>query len=195
MVKKYSDLIKGRDEIKIWLRYPSNDRNSISDIENTRIKTVTGQEFPLNELQIYHHRGKGKINHIDGKKEVRVYASLIDAELSGQVNGQIERDLFTQTNGAIPSVEYQIKGQAERAQDSGIRLSCLFNQHIHYDDYLLNFKSFYQSRLILMVVPIGIFSALLGHGIVGKPFSTLSVWGVVALVGILVNDAVVTRSI
>jgi multidrug efflux pump subunit AcrB len=55
----------------------------------------------------------------------------------------------------------------------------------------LNFKSFYQARLILMVIPIGLFSAILGHGIMGRPFSTLSVWGVIALIGILVNDAVV----
>ena len=109
------------------------------------------------------------------------------------MNGQIERDLLPKLTEQFPSVEYQIKGQAERAQDSGIRLSIAFLISIILImmTISLNFKSFYQSRLILMVVPIGIFSALLGHGIVGKPFSTLSVWGVVALVGILVNDAVV----
>ena len=187
-------LIKGRDEIKIWLRYPLNDRNSISDIENTRIKTAAGEEFPLNELADYTiKRGKVKINHIDGKKEIRVNASLMDAELSGQVNAQIERDLLPKLVNQFPNVDYQIKGQAERAEDSGIRLSIAFLISIVLImmTISLNFKSFYQSRLILMVVPVGIFSALLGHGIVGKPFSTLSVWGVVALVGILVNDAVV----
>ena len=187
-------LIKGRDEIKIWLRYPLNDRNSISDIENTRIKTAAGEEFPLNELADYTiKRGRVKINHIDGKKEIRVNASLMDAELSGQVNAQIERDLLPKLVNQFPNVDYQIKGQAERAEDSGIRLSIAFLISIVLImmTISLNFKSFYQSRLILMVVPVGIFSALLGHGIVGKPFSTLSVWGVVALVGILVNDAVV----
>ena len=187
-------LIKGRDEIKIWLRYPLNDRNSISDIENTRIKTAAGEEFPLNELADYTiKRGKVKINHIDGKKEIRVNASLMDAELSGQVNAQIERDLLPKLVNKFPNVDYQIKGQAERAEDSGIRLSIAFLISIVLImmTISLNFKSFYQSRLILMVVPVGIFSALLGHGIVGKPFSTLSVWGVIALVGILVNDAVV----
>ena len=187
-------LIKGRDEIKIWLRYPLNDRNSISDIENTRIKTAAGEEFPLNELADYTiKRGKVKINHIDGKKEIRVNASLMDAELSGQVNAQIERDLLPKLVNKFPNVDYQIKGQAERAEDSGIRLSIAFFISIVLImmTISLNFKSFYQSRLILMVVPVGIFSALLGHGIVGKPFSTLSVWGVIALVGILVNDAVV----
>ena len=187
-------LINGRDEIKIWLRYPLNDRNSISDIENTRIKTAAGEEFPLNELADYTiKRGKVKINHIDGKKEIRVNASLMDAELSGQVNAQIERDLLPKLVNKFPNVDYQIKGQAERAEDSGIRLSIAFLISIILImmTISLNFKSFYQSRLILMVVPVGIFSALLGHGIVGKPFSTLSVWGVIALVGILVNDAVV----
>jgi multidrug efflux pump subunit AcrB len=187
-------LIKGRDEIKIWLRYPFSDRNSIEDIENTRIKTDLGQEFPLKELADYSiKRGKIKINHIDGKKEIRIDARLVDSELSGQVNSQIKRDVLPKLLSMFPNVNYQIKGQAERAQDSGERLGIAFLISIILImmTISLNFKSFYQSRLILMVVPVGVFSALLGHGIVGKPFSTLSVWGVVALVGILVNDAVV----
>ncbi|MEK9620047.1 MAG: efflux RND transporter permease subunit [Flavobacteriales bacterium] len=187
-------LIKGRDEIKIWLRYPFSDRNSIADIENTRIKTDLGQEFPLKELADYSiKRGKVKINHIDGKKEIRIDARLVDSELSGQVNSQIEREVLPKLLSMFPNVNYQIKGQAERAQDSGERLGIAFLISIILImmTISLNFKSFYQSRLILMVVPVGVFSALLGHGIVGKPFSTLSVWGVVALIGILVNDAVV----
>ena len=185
-------LIKGRDEIKIWLRYPFSDRNSIADIENTRIKTDLGQEFPLKELADYSiKRGKVKINHIDGKKEIRIDARLVDSELSGQVNSQIEREVLPKLLSMFPNVNYQIKGQAERAQDSGERLGIAFLISIILImmTISLNFKSFYQSRLILMVVPVGVFSALLGHGIVGKPFSTLSVWGVVALIGILVNDA------
>ena len=187
-------LIKGRDEIKIWLRYPYSDRNSVADFENTRIKTESGQEFPLYELADYTiKRGKVKINHIDGKNEIRIDASLADAELSSQVNTQIERELLPKLATMFPTVKYQIKGQAERAADSGMRLGIAFLISIILImiTISLNFKSFYQSRLILMVVPVGIFSALLGHGIVGKPFSTLSVWGVVALIGILVNDAVV----
>ena len=132
-------------------------------------------------------------NHVDGKKEVRVDASLTDAELSGQVNSQIKKEILPKMSELFPNVDFQIKGQAERAADSGMRLGIAFLISIILImvTISLNFKSFYQSRLILMVVPVGIFSALLGHGIVGKPFSTLSVWGVVALVGILVNDAVV----
>jgi multidrug efflux pump subunit AcrB len=187
-------LIKGRDEIKVWLRYPYDNRNSIGDIENTKIKTSSGQEFPFNELAEYEIiRGKVTINHFDGKKEIRVDASLFDAELSGQVDDKLKRNLLPNLDTKFPNVNYQIKGQAERAADSGIRLGIAFLISIVLIlmTISLNFKSFYQARLILMVVPVGVFSALLGHGIVDKPFSILSVWGVVALVGILVNDAVV----
>ena len=187
-------LILGRDEIKVWLRFPYEGRNSMSSLDNVKIKTSTGQQLPLYELAEYNiQRGKVKINHINGKKEIRVDASLYDAELSGQVNEKIERQLLNQVASLFPGVSYDIKGQAERAADSGKRLGIAFLISIVLImiTISLNFKSFYQSRLILMVVPVGIFSALLGHGLVDKPFSTLSVWGVVALVGILVNDAVV----
>jgi len=187
-------LILGRDEIKIWIRYPYEDRNSMSSIENIRIKTNSNQEFPLSELAEYKiERGKTSIKHINGKKEVRVEGSLYNSELSGQVNEKITRDFLSQIDNLFPDVSYKIKGQAEKSADSGKRLGIAFLISIILImiTISLNFKSFYQSRLILMVVPIGIFSAILGHAIVGKPFSTLSVWGVVALIGILVNDAIV----
>tara|TARA_Y100001954_G_scaffold15887_1_gene14914 strand:- start:8200 stop:11385 length:3186 start_codon:yes stop_codon:yes gene_type:complete len=187
-------LIIGRDEVKIWVQYPEKDRNSIQDLEKIKIKTKLGQLINLNELAEYEYkRGRVKINHIDGTKEIRVDASLFDAEYSGVVNDQIEKDYLQNLSLYFPSVKYKIMGQAERAADSGKRLGIAFLISIILIiiTISLNFKSFYQARLILMVIPVGIFSAILGHGIMGKPFSTLSVWGVIALIGILVNDAVV----
>ena len=187
-------LIIGRDEVKIWVQYTEKDRNSIQDLENIKIKTKFGQLINLSELAEYEYkRGRVKINHIDGTKEIRVDASLFDAEYSGVVNDQIEKDYLQNLSLFFPNVKYKIMGQAERAADSGKRLGIAFLISIILIviTISLNFKSFYQARLILMVIPVGVFSAILGHGIMGKPFSTLSVWGVIALIGILVNDAVV----
>ncbi|MAR39754.1 MAG: acriflavin resistance protein [Flavobacteriales bacterium] len=187
-------LIIGRDEVKIWVQYTEKDRNSIQDLENIKIKTKFGQQINLSELVEYEYkRGRVKINHIDGTKEIRVDASLFDAEYSGVVNDQIEKDYLQNLSLFFPNVKYKIMGQAERAADSGKRLGIAFLISIILIviTISLNFKSFYQARLILMVIPVGVFSAILGHGIMGKPFSTLSVWGVIALIGILVNDAVV----
>ena len=187
-------LILGRDEIKIWLRYPENDRNSIEDLNKVKIKTLNGAMYPLEEIANYEFkRGRVKINHINGTKEIRVDATLFNAEFSGDVNEQIERDYLSVLANNFPNVQYKIMGQAEKAADSGKRLGIAFLISIILITITisLNFKSFYQARLILMVVPLGIFSAILGHGIIGKPFSIMSVWGVVALIGILVNDAIV----
>ena len=187
-------LIIGRDEVKIWLRYPESDRNSIEDLSKVKIKTLNGETFALEELANYEYkRGRVKINHINGTKEIRVDANLYNAEFSGEVNEKIEREYLSVIKSYFPSVNYKIMGQAEEAADSGKRLGIAFLISIILITITisLNFKSFYQARIILMVVPIGIFSAILGHGIMGRPFSTLSVWGVIALIGILVNDAVV----
>ncbi len=187
-------LIIGRDEVKVWLRYPENNRNSIQDLGKMKIKTNLGETFPLEELVNYDYkRGKVRINHINGSKEIRVDASLYNAEFSGEVNSEIERKFLSVLKNNYPDVSYEIMGQAEEAADSGKRLGIAFLISIILITITisLNFKSFYQARIILLVVPVGIFSAILGHGIMDRPFSTLSVWGVIALIGILVNDAVV----
>lgn len=187
-------LIVGRDEVKIWLRYPESDRNNIADLNKVKIKTISGEMYPLEELASYQYkRGKIKINHINGTKEIRVDANLYNSEFSADVNEKIEREYLNIMKNEFPLVSYKIMGQAEEAADSGRRLGIAFliSLILIILTISLNFKSFYQARLILMVIPIGVFSAILGHGIMGRPFSTLSVWGVIALIGILVNDAVV----
>ena len=187
-------LIVGRDEVKIWLRYPESDRNNIEDLTKVKIKTMGGEMYPLESIANYEYkRGRVKINHINGAKEIRVDANLYNAEFSGDVNAEIEREYLGLMRNKFPKVSYKVMGQAEEAADSGKRLGIAFLISIILIvlTIALNFKSFYQARLILMVVPIGIFSAILGHGIIGKPFSIMSVWGVIALIGILVNDAVV----
>jgi len=187
-------LIVGRDEVKIWLRYPESDRNNIEDLNKVKIKTMGGEMYPLEAIANYEYkRGRVKINHINGAKEIRVDANLYNAEFSGDVNAEIEREYLGLMRNKFPKVSYNVMGQAEEAADSGKRLGIAFLISIILIvlTIALNFKSFYQARLILMVVPIGIFSAILGHGIIGKPFSIMSVWGVIALIGILVNDAVV----
>ena len=82
MEKEAQRLIIGRDEVKIWVQYPEKDRNSIQDLEKIKIKTKFGQLIDLNELAEYEYkRGRVKINHIDGTKEIRVDASLFDVRI------------------------------------------------------------------------------------------------------------------
>ena len=187
-------MILGRDEIKIWARYPESDRNEMGDLDQLRIRTTTGQEYLLKDLADYTiTRGRTKISHIDGKQEVRIFGSLYNSDLSSDINAEIKREFLDLMKTKYPSVNYAIKGQAEKAADSAFRLMISFGLAVLLIMVILslNFASFYQARLILMVIPVGIFSAILGHGFFGIPVSMLSFMGIIALVGILVNDAVV----
>lgn len=192
--KEIQRVIVGRDEVKVWTRFPEQDRNSIGDLDNLRIKTQAGLEVPLTELASYEvSRGKVAIRHINGNKEVRIVGSLYDSELSSEVNQKIKKDFLDILTDKFPDVTYSVKGQSEKAQESIQSLVTSFGLAILFILIILslNFSSFYQARIILMVIPVGIFSALLGHGIKGIPFSIFSFLGVIGLVGILVNDAVV----
>ena len=83
--------------MKIWLRYPEKNRNSIEDLNKVKIKTLSGALIPLEELADYQYkRGRVKINHINGTKEIRVDATLYNAEFSAEVNNQIEKEYLSE---------------------------------------------------------------------------------------------------
>ena len=92
-----------------------------------KITIANGDMFPLEEIAKYEYkRGRVKINHIDGRKEIRVDASLYNAEFSAEVNEEIEREHLSILKNNFPNVNYKIMGQAEEAADSGRRLGIAF---------------------------------------------------------------------
>ncbi|MFT7155591.1 MAG: multidrug efflux pump subunit AcrB [Parvicella sp.] len=187
-------LIIGKDEVKVWARFPIEDRNDFDDLDKLKIKTPTGQEYLLNQLADYQiTRGSVSIRHLDGVQEIRLKGSLYNGDLASMVNARIVEEVFPELEAKFPNTKIKLKGQAEKAADSATRMGISFLLSILLIMIILslNFGSFYQAKMIMMVIPVGIVSAMLGHGVVGIPFSIFSFWGIIALVGILVNDAVV----
>ncbi|MDG2331387.1 MAG: efflux RND transporter permease subunit [Flavobacteriales bacterium] len=187
-------LILGRDEIKVWVRYPKSGRSSLSNIDNVRIKTNTGQSFPFYELAEYTiKRGKVEINHLDGRQEIEISADVTDMTKVGEYSSQIYAEIVPQIAEKFPEVQVGMRGQSEEGMESVYWFMIAFIAAIVMMMIILslNFKSFYQARLILMVIPIGFYGAIMGHGIEGFNFSTLGLFGVIALAGVLVNDSVV----
>ena len=90
--------------MKIWIRYPKENRNSIEDLNKVKIKTLSGSLIPLEEVANYDYkRGRVKINHINGTKEIRVDASLYNAEFSSEVNNQIEKEYLSILKTKFPN--------------------------------------------------------------------------------------------
>ena len=164
-------------------------------LDQMRVKTQTGQLIPLIELCTYNiERGVVNINHYNGKREILIEADLVDPYASvPEILQEVKQKFVPIVNQMYPDVQVNFRGQqrnAEKAGNSGgIMLTiALF---LMFLIITLNFQSMYQAGLIFIVLPAGIFSAILGHGIHHLPVSILSAWGMVALLGIMVNDAVV----
>ena len=195
-------LQKGKNELRVWVRYTENDRKSIGKLEEMRIKTRTGEEYPLIDLVTYDiDRSIVSINHLDGGREISVDADVINEGISvpdeiAYITDSIMPSLFAK----YPSVTLRQGGQAEetarlRENVAPMFLLALFGMLIIV---ALVFRSASQAFLMLPMIIIGVFCAFLGHGIEDflqgdtiVPVSMLSIFGILALIGVIVNDTVI----
>jgi len=188
-------LIIGTEEVRVWVRYPEEDRKSLGQMGEIRIKTATGQNIPIRELLDYKIvRGEVNIKHFDGVREIRVDAAQVDAYAStSDINLKIKEQIIPKLNANYPGVKAEFRGQAEAAEKSGSSMAIITSILILLMLLILslNFNSVWQGIMFFPIIFIGPFCAMLGHGMEHEPFSLLSVWGVIALMGVLVNDAVV----
>ncbi len=187
----------GRDELRIWVRYPAEDRERLGQLENMKIKAGAG-EYPLTELVDYEmKRGPVNIQRFNGRREIRVNADLVDPDASvTEILDQIKAEIIPDLTLNYPGVHVEYQGQQRESQrnmsDMGILFPLAFLAIVFI--LMINFRSFEQPLIILVMIPISILGAIWGHGIHGKPVSMLSLWGIVALSGVVVNDAVVFLS-
>jgi multidrug efflux pump subunit AcrB len=187
-------IIIGTDEVKIWVRYPLEDRNSISDLENMHIKTAAGMAVPLNEICDFSlGRAPESLKRRDGQRIVRIDGECSDPDKVATINTQIFDSIIPKITEIYPEVSVVRLGQFERSQKTGgsMKSISLIAMAIMFIILALHFNSLSQSFLIMLVIPAGIAGAIMGHGLIGIPVSILSVFGMIALLGVLVNDAIV----
>nr|WKN39404.1 efflux RND transporter permease subunit [Tunicatimonas sp. TK19036] len=188
-------LIIGTDEVRVWVRYPEEDRLTISQMESMRIRDGLGNEYPLRELADYGiERGVMNINHFNGKREVRLEADLVDPyEPVPPIIEKVETDILPAILAKYPNVTYSFEGQSRRSERTVASFVKVFPVAfiMMILTITLSFRSLYQAILILLLIPLGLVCAAIGHGIHGQPISMLSMYGMIALSGVIVNDAVV----
>lgn len=186
----------GTDEVRVWVRYPEEDRLRISQLEQMKIKTLTGAEYPLSSLANYEiSRGVININHFNGKREVRIEAELANKDQSlPDVLERVTNDVLPPILAKYPDLEYTFEGQSSRgAREFGSLLQIMpIIVLLLVLVITLNFRSFYQTILILLLLPLGVICAMFGHWVEGFVFYySISGYGILALSGVIINDAVV----
>ena len=188
-------LIVGTDEVRVWVRYPEEDRLSISQMESMKIKDPQGNEYPLLELADYQvGRGVININHFNGRREVTIEADLVDPyEPVPPIIEKVETEILPPILAKYPGVTYSFEGQQRRSARTTNSFVKVFPVAFIMMILVitLSFRSLYQAILILLLIPIGLVCAALGHFIHGQPISILSAYGMIALSGVIINDAVV----
>jgi len=187
-------VIVGTDEVKIWVRYAKEDREDLYDLDNIRIKSRTGQQILLSELATYTiDRGPVSLKRRDGRREIVVDATVSDPKKVGDINTLIMDEVVPKVLAQFPTVDILKRGQAERSEKAAasMKINLVILLIIMTLIVSLHFRSVFQALLILLVIPAGVAGGILGHVIVGIPVSILSAFGMIALIGVLINDAIV----
>ena len=186
---------RGRDEIRVWVRYRPEDRTALSMLDRMRIRTPDGGEYPFSELAEYSiERGITTVNHLDRKREIAVEANLQDEEadlppILANIRENILPGVLSQVQGVTASFEGQSRDQAKMQRSMARAFPmALLGMFILV---ILVFRSYAQSVLIFSLVPIGMLGAIWGHGIQGLQVNMLSLTGIIALSGIIINDSIV----
>lgn len=191
-------LQKGKDEVRVWVRYPGSGRVSIGQLEDMKIKTSKGEEFPLTELASYDfNRSIAGIRHYAGTRVISVFADMVDPDAEvPPLMKKVEDEIVPQMLINYPGVTVDYGGQSKESAKAQSQIGLYFGAAfvIIFFIIMITFKSFYQAILVMAMIPLGWVGASIGHGIEGHPVSLLSAWGMIALSGIIINDAVVFLS-
>jgi len=188
-------LQRGRDEVRVWVRIDERDRTSVGSLENFRIRTITGALVPLTEVaELNMGRGVSAINRLYGQREVQVGADLAGPWVSAsEANADIRERIVPQILASYPTVvasfEGQNREQAKSQNSIQAVLPLVFALMLFI--IILTFRSPLQGLAVFALIPFGFIGVSLGHWFMDAQISLFSILGMLALIGILVNDALV----
>ncbi len=192
---------RGRDDIRVMVRYPRDERESLQNLEDLRIQTPSGLTVPLNviaELDIT--KGFSSITRVDRRRVLNITANadkeLVNLErIKADLNGKgAEEDSYLDVLlKKYPGVSWSFEGEAREQADifkSLTRMTVLV-LFIIYALLAVPLKSYSQPIIVMIVIPFGLIGAVVGHILLGQAMSILSILGFVALAGVVVNDSLV----
>ena len=189
---------RGLDLIKVWLRYDQADRSSIGSLENMRITTANGSSYPLKDIaNMEFERNLVSINHLNGRREVTIEADVLDESVNLQeIRNEIDDVLKPDVLIEYPGVTFFEGGHREelsKAGASALRIIPIILV-VLIAMITFTFRSFSQTLLVFALIPFGIIGIGWGHVIHGYSIDIPSYFGMVALMGVMVNDAIVLIS-
>ncbi len=186
---------RGQDEIRVWVRYDRDNRASLNDLDNMRIITPNGERVTLKDIANYSiTRGDVSINHLEGQREIQVSADLKDPSTSAtDILDDIRNITMVDLQSKYPTISASFEGQNREAAklSSSITSAGTIILLLIYITIAFTFRSYSQPILLLLLVPFSLTAVAWGHWLFGFPVNILSLLGIIALIGIMVNDGLV----
>lgn len=186
---------RGNDEVEVNVRFTSDERQTGSSIQAVKIKTDDDTWVPLSAIaDMSTAPGFSTITRKDGYRQIMVSAKVNTAKtVAGEVTAVLEEGLFQEIKTQYPDLQIVLEGDAKRSAESFGSLYLWIPIAIMgmFAIIATMFRSYIQPVLVLFTIPFGLVGAVLGHYVMGHMLSLLSVFGMVALTGVVVNDAIV----
>lgn len=185
---------RGRNEIKIKVRLPKDERDTEFSLEEMIVRTPSGAEVPLREV-VEDQRGRAytSITRRDGRRAITVSADVKPRDQTEQVLASVKKEILPELTQKYSGLTYSFEGRQADERESlgglfaGLKVALL----LIFVLLAIPFKSYTQPIIIMVSIPFGIVGAVLGHILLGYSLSILSLFGVVALSGVVVNDSLI----
>ncbi|MCR9173698.1 MAG: efflux RND transporter permease subunit [bacterium] len=187
-------VIVGKDEVKLWVRFDKQDRNSLLDLKRMKIRNLQGTEVELQAIADFEmSRAPETLRRLDGQRIITIDAETTDPDMVANINEAITNEVLPGIYGKYPSIKTVPLGQAKRQGKiaASMKVAGLIGVVIMFIIITLHFNSLSNAFLIMLVIPAGLGGAIIGHGLVGISISIFSFFGIIALIGVLVNDSIV----
>ncbi len=186
---------RGQDEIRVWVRYDRENRSSISDLDEMRIVTPNGSRVPLKEIANYViERGDVAINRLEGQREIQISADMKNPKNSPtDVMTDIRENIMPEIQSKYPTVTASYEGQNRELGKltSSLSLVGWSVLALIYMTIAFTFRSFSQPLMLILLIPFSLTGVIWGHWVHDFPLNILSLLGIIALIGIMVNDGLV----
>jgi multidrug efflux pump subunit AcrB len=188
-------ILRDSEEVKVMVRYPLDQRSSVGHVDDVMIQAPNGAELPLSELAVITlQEGVTRIRRENGNRTINVWAS-VDAEQVEpfKVANDIRDNFIPELLKKYPQVKSEVTGSIQEemdSTDSQLR-DFVISSMIIFSLLAIPLKSYSQALMIMVVIPFGIIGAVIGHFILGMDLSALSVMGILAAAGVVVNDSLV----
>ena len=186
---------RGKDELRVMVRYPLSERRSISDLENMRIRTPSGDEVPFNSVaEVSYGQGYSSISRLDRERTVTVSSDLDPESVEPQqIIKTMSEEYIPALLSRYPGVKYGLEGSSQDQVEflSKIVTALVLAMFLIYALIAIPLRSYSQPLIIMSVIPFGAIGAVIGHIIMGRSISMFSLFGLIALAGVVVNDSLI----